>query len=85
MSKQEKVDIICVGIIGYVANTFMLSASELEENEPLSRYIDSLTVVQLRSWLLTTFRAALTTNLISDSQSFRSLAETAVTSLSSSD
>jgi len=83
MSKQEKVDIICGGIVGYIADMFMLPASEVDENGPLTQYIDSLTGVQLRGWLLATFHAGLTTDDISKSQSIRFLAEEATTRLSS--
>lgn len=76
MSQQEQAEAICKGIVKYVADMFMLSESEVDENGSLSQYIDSLTATQLRNWLLATFRAALTGEDIADSPSIRVLADT---------
>ncbi|KAK2756655.1 polyketide synthase [Arachnomyces sp. PD_36] len=45
MSKEEKADIISKGIVGYIADMFMLSVSEVDEKSALKQYIDSLTAV----------------------------------------
>ncbi|KAI0450357.1 hypothetical protein F5B21DRAFT_529187 [Xylaria acuta] len=75
MSKQEICDVVCGGIVNYIAEMFMLSETEVDEKGPLSQYIDSLTATQLRDWLFATFRVALTGDDISNSLSIRGLAD----------
>ncbi len=76
MSQQEMCDVICGGIVKYIADMFLLSEAEVDEKGSLTQYIDSLTTTQLRDWLLTNFRVALTREDVIGSPSIRVLADT---------
>ncbi|KAL9616949.1 MAG: hypothetical protein Q9160_008219 [Pyrenula sp. 1 TL-2023] len=78
MSTSEKVTVMCQGIVRYIADMFMLPAGEVEWDDPYTQFIDSLTGVQLRGWLETTFKAELAVEDISRCESIRALATRAV-------